>query len=152
MAKCIFHPNIQGYSGTIINKTHNFRERMKTVSNFTVGGTVKKKTSYSPNNSTGIPKNWNSFCLQQAWRIVRDNWFVLLQPANAVAYRTWEEEAMYWSATIDYNISTYQLFLGYFMTKYAEVFGSSKPYIYPKSLSAGTGLDYANRDTRQWIG
>ena len=153
MAKVVFHPNIQGYSGSILNKTHNFRQRAKWVSNQEIGGFVHRKTPYSPNNSqTQVPKKWNNLCLQRAFILCTEEYYKLLQVGNEDAYRSWELEAMYLSGVLDYNMTVRTLFQGYFMTKYAQTLGIFKPYIYPLTLTSGISMSYQDRDSRQFVG
>lgn len=146
MAKVIFHPNIQGYNGSIINKTHRFRGRIKTVRNLGVGGTVAKKSAYSPNDSLGNAKTWANYCTQEAMKIVIQKWYILRQPANTSAWETWVNAASSMSMTLDYNISAFQYFVGYFMQKYYYTIYPG----FPNDISNGTSLDFDDRDSRVW--
>lgn len=149
MAKCIFHPNIQGYSGEIINKIHGFRTRMKHAGGQTVGGTVKPKGvhRYTVDPITGMPQiNEKKYNLQHAWLLVASVYWPAVA-GNAIAFATWDQEAQLLTVSLDYNISPYQLFVGYFIEKYALELGT---LVYPTQLSAGASLNYADRASRVW--
>ncbi len=66
---------------------------------------------------------------------------------DAAAYLTWTSEAEAMSILYKRTVTAYQMFMSYYMTKYASTLGV---YVKPTDLSAGTSLNFADRASRIW--
>ena len=64
---------------------------------------------------------------------------------DTTSYQTWKDQADYYQQTLGRYLTAYQLFISYYMTKYANTIGTP---VKPFDLSAGTSLSWTDKDSR----
>ncbi len=135
------HPMFEKLSGALYNIVCVTRKK-ELVDTPTSWGTSTYLRSKGKRQGNSIRQD----NMQLAFKILI-NQFKALQ-ANSTAHQTWVDQALLYENLLGRGLSTYQLFLSYFMTQYTSTLTS---YVKPFNLSSGLSLSWADRNARTWI-
>ncbi len=66
---------------------------------------------------------------------------------DVVAYQTWIDQAAVLETQLGREVTAHQVFRSFYTTKYVSTLGV---FVVPLDISAGTSLNYVDRDSRNW--
>lgn len=125
---------IVGLSGRLQNIVFQ-----KKVNNMHGGTKISARSFISPRNPMSIRQE----NIRAVTLLIIIAWYVL--KVDSVAYATWQAEAIVQTTAAGVYISTYRLFLGFFLDLYSTRYST---YSRCTGFSNGTSLSWVDRDSR----
>ena len=141
MAKVALSWPFDGLSGQFGNAV--YVQRSKELIN---GQTIRNTETYvraMPIRTLPVPIT--TLNIAKAFKIMTLEFATL--KADATALATWDAQALAISESQDRFLSTYQLFMSFFLTSYTSYM---TVWTEPSSLGAGTSLSWTDRFSRLW--
>jgi len=138
--KVQLNPLVSGFSGRAGNLVVADKA-LEMVDTSIVGSRTWARVYVGLNASASLGQ-WNIVLLFQ----LTTNYFNLLK-ADTAAYATWVAEAAAYQASLGRVVTAIMLFRSFYQQKFLSILGANAT---PLSLSNGTSLSWADRDTRVW--